>query len=311
MDQATLHKYFQGNASTGEEERILRWVDESEENMRRFKKERFLYDVALFHNNRKNEKAARNKRILHTMKWTLRIAASILVILSCGVLVNEYMKSTDIQIQTVTVPAGQRTHIALADGTRIWLNAKSTLKYDISSFGKKERTVELDGEAYFEVAKDTRKPFYVLTERNKIGVVGTSFNINAYKGSDVFETVLVEGIVDVYEGNSTEPLTRLNKNELYTSNQEGAKVKKVVSQDYLTWKDGIYSFDDEPFKGILHKLEKYYNVKFKIENTEIMDYRITGKFREQDGVEHVLKTIQKDHKFVFAIDKETNVITIK
>lgn len=310
MDQTTLHKYFQGNASESEEERILRWVEESEENKHRFKKERLLYDVALFNDNSKNQKVVQTKRINPVIKWSLGIAASILVIISGGLLFSNYQDSLNNQLQTVTVPVGQRAEIALADGTKVWLNSKSTLTYN-TSFGRKNRTVELDGEAYFEVTKDAKRPFYVLTENNKVGVIGTSFCVTAYKGSNTFETVLVEGLVDIYTNKSQQPVTRLKRNESYSSDQDSSKVRKVNAKEQLTWKDGIYSFEDETFKVILEKLEKYFNVKFKIENSEILDYPITAKFREQDGIEHILRTIQIDHKFTYIIDTKTDTIIIK
>lgn len=99
---------------------------------------------------------------------------------------TDYIYNKNAQPQTITVPAGQRAQITLADGTRVWLNAQSTLTY-ASNFGRKERNVELDGEAYFEVTKNKKLPFYVHTEMNKVRVVGTCFNVCAYKGSKEFE----------------------------------------------------------------------------------------------------------------------------
>lgn len=117
------------------------------------------------------------------------------------------------QLQTITVPAGQRVHITLADGTRVWLNSKSAMKY-AANFGRNERNVELDGEAYFEVAKNKSIPFYAHTETNKVKVVGTSFNVCAYSGSHEFGTTLVEGIVDIYPANSSRIITRLQKDSI-------------------------------------------------------------------------------------------------
>lgn len=97
----------------------------------------------------------------------------------------------------MTVPAGQRAQITLADGTKVWLNAQSTLTYS-HDFGRNERNVELDGGAYFEVAKNKEIPFYVNTETNQVRVVETHFNVCAYRGSNEFTTTLLEGIVDIY-----------------------------------------------------------------------------------------------------------------
>jgi ferric-dicitrate binding protein FerR (iron transport regulator) len=180
-----------------------------------------------------------------------------------------------------------------------------------SNFGRGERNVELDGEAYFEVAKNKDIPFYVHTEMNKVKVVGTSFNVCAYAGSKEFETTLVEGIVDIYPANSNKVITRLQKEEFF-GNYDG-KCKKVIlpSYEYLRWKEGLYCFDDVPFSCILTKLEMYYNVKITVSDPKLLNYdSCTGKFREQDGIEHILRTISKDHPFEFSINEEKDSIFI-
>ena len=245
----------------------------------------------------------------HSQKARIR-AAAVIVAVSCGLLINEYRYDKLAQLQTVTVPAGQRAQITLADGTKVWLNSESTLSYR-SDFGRRDRDVELDGEAYFEVAKNKEIPFYVNTETNQVRVVGTHFNVCAYKGSNEFETTLVEGIVDIYAYDNERPLTRLTKNEFFGSYQGKYKKAVLPSYDYLRWREGLYCFDDSPFSCILTKLEKYYNVKITVENPKVLNYRCTGKFKEQDGIEHILKVIQKDHPFTYSISEEGDSIRIE
>ena len=276
MNQDLLHKYFKGETSVDEEKRILNWVDESEENRKTLQKERMLFDIALFTDSKRKmrEKAGAGARIIPMLRWS------------------------------------QRAQITLADGTKVWLNSESTLSYR-SDFGRRDRDVELDGEAYFEVAKNKEIPFYVNTETNQVRVVGTHFNVCAYKGSNEFETTLVEGIVDIYAYDNERPLTRLTKNEFFGSYQGKYKKAVLPSYDYLRWREGLYCFDDSPFSCILTKLEKYYNVKITVENPKVLNYRCTGKFKEQDGVEHILKVIQKDHPFTYSISEEGDSIRIE
>lgn len=308
MNQELLYKYFKGTATIDEEKRILDWVEASEENRAAFLKERMMFDAALFSDRRSAEK--KTFRLTPILKWGIR-AAAIIIVGVCGYfLTNDYLYNKLAQPQTVTVPAGQRAQITLADGTRVWLNAQSTLTYT-SNFGRGERNVELDGEAYFEVAKNKDIPFYVHTEMNNVRVVGTCFNVCAYKGSKEFGTTLVEGIVDIYPANSNQVITRLQKDEFFLN--EDGKCKKTVlpSYEYLRWKEGLYCFDDAPFKDILSRLEKYYNVKITIASPELLNYgSFTGKFREQDGIEHILRTISKDHPFEFSINEEKDSIVI-
>lgn len=310
MNQDVLFKYFKGSATLDQEKQILDWVDASSENKKAFQKERMLYDIALFSDEKQQRKETKKVRILPLLRWSARIAAVVVVAISCGFLLKEYQYSQVAQLQTISVPAGQRAQITLADGTRVWLNAKSTLTY-ASNFGRAERNVSLEGEAFFEVAKNKGIPFYVHTEKNKVRVVGTSFNVCAYEGSNEFETTLIEGIVDIYATGMEKPITRLQKNEFFAD--YGGKLKKTIlpSYDYLRWKEGLYCFDDSELRHIFSRLELYYNVKITANNPELLSYRITAKFKEKDGIEHILKVIQKDLDFRYRINEEKDSIMIE
>ena len=245
-----------------------------------------------------------------TLRWAARIAAAVIIAVSGYYMTTNYIYNKDAQPQTITVPAGQRAQITLADGTRVWLNAQSTLTY-ASDFGRNDRNVELDGEAYFEVAKNKKLPFYVHTEMHKVRVVGTSFNVCAYKGSKEFETTLVEGIVDIYPSCNDQVITRLQKDEFFANYDGRCKKTILPSYEYLRWKEGLYCFDDVPFSGILDNLEKYYNVKITVTSPRLLTHEgLTGKFREQDGIEHILRAISKEHPFKFRINENKDSIII-
>ena len=279
MNQDLLYKYFKGNANIEEEKQILDWVDASDENRKAFQKERMLYDIALFSEEKQSERLKRKTRILPILQWTARIAAVMIILFGSGLLFKDYRYNKSAQLQTVAVPAGQRAQITLADGTKVWLNSQSTLTY-ASNFGRQERNVLLDGEAYFEVSKNEKIPFFVNTETNKVRVVGTSFNVCAYNGSNEFETTLVTGIVDIYTLKGEKPITRLEKGEFFGLYNGKAQKKILPSYDYLRWKEGLYCFDDSPLSCMFSKLEKYYNVKITVNNPKLLDYHCTGKFKE-------------------------------
>ena len=310
MNQDLLYKYFKGNANIEEEKQILDWVDASDENRKAFQKERMLYDIALFSEEKQSERLKRKTRILPILQWTARIAAVMIILFGSGLLFKDYRYNKSAQLQTVAVPAGQRAQITLADGTKVWLNSQSTLTY-ASNFGRQERNVLLDGEAYFEVSKNEKIPFFVNTETNKVRVVGTSFNVCAYNGSNEFETTLVTGIVDIYTLKGEKPITRLEKGEFFGLYNGKAQKKILPSYDYLKWKEGLYCFDDSPLSCMFSKLEKYYNVKITVNNPKLLDYHCTGKFKEQDGIEHILRVIQKDHKFTYNNNEERDSIAIE
>ncbi len=310
MNQELLHKYFKGETSIQEEQRIIDWVEASEENRQWYLKERMLFDVALFTQERKLSRTQFTNRVLPALKWSARIAAVLIVIVSATYFLKEYQYNKVEQLQNVAVPAGQRAQITLADGTKIWLNAKSTLTY-ASNFGRNDRNVVLDGEAYFEVSPNKDIPFYVHTEHNQIKVVGTSFNVCAYKGTNEFNTTLVEGIVDIYKADGQQRLVRLTKDEIFSSKYGKYSKSMLTSYDYLRWKEGLYCFDDTPFKEVLERVEKYYSITISVQNPAVLDYHCTGKFRDKDGVEHILKTIRKDHKFTYRFNADRDSITIE
>lgn len=223
--------------------------------------------------------------------------------------INKAKNSPEIEYEEISAPAGQRAFVKLHDGTTVWLNARSTLRYP-NQFGK-ERIVELDGEAFFEVKKDQGKPFVVSTEKLDIRVLGTHFNVYAYKGWNEFKTSLIEGSVQVYDRKDKSKYLSLEPNEQAELINNKLIKTTFDCKDFLLWKDGIYSFDDVAFSDIIKKLEFYYDIVIDINNHHLDTYKFSGKFRQRDGVESVLRTLQKVRYFRFVKDDELNKITIK
>lgn len=308
MNQELLHKYFRGTASIEEEKQILDWVDASAQNRKAYLKERMFYDVALFSSKEAAER--KPKTLVPMLRWASRIAAVIIVALAGYFVGADYFYTQKAQLQTITAPVGQRAQVTLADGTRVWLNSSSTLTY-AANFGQEEREVTLDGEAYFEVAKNKKIPFFVHTEMNKVKVVGTCFNICAYKGSKTFEAALIEGIVDIYEPDKDKPITRLQKDEYFTNEDGKHKKGALLSQEYLRWREGLLCFDNVSFSQIITRLEHYYNVEFTIHRPNLSQQDgFTGKFRGKDGVEHILKVLSKEYQFSFQMNDTKDSVTI-
>ncbi len=215
-----------------------------------------------------------------------------------------------VTFEEFSTPSGQRAMLKLHDGTTVWLNAGSTLRYP-NVFDEKQRRVELDGEAFFDVTHVNDKPFLVATDKADIKVLGTKFNVFAYKNSMDFNTTLVDGEVAVYTPGREQLMTSLKPNESVTI-VHGAFRKTVPDNfDFLLWKEGIYAFDDETFAEIMKKLELYYNVTIVQTNKQLDKFRFSGKFRQRDGIESVLRTLQKIYKFSYQKDDEKNQITIR
>lgn len=258
----------------------------------------------------KNEK----KKFVHLTRHLVGYAAAIcLAVLSTWTIMNyqrENVIEEELAFEEFSTPPGQRAQVKLHDGTVVWLNARSRLRYP-NRFSGAERKVELDGEAFFEVFRNEEAPFVVSTEKLDIKVLGTKFNVFAYKGKNEFTTALIEGSVKLYQSDNESVAMYMSPND-YAELKDGRLVKsKISSTDFLLWKEGIYAFDDIPFGEIIKKLELYYDITIEIRNKKLNNYKFSGKFRQRDGIESVLKTLQKIYNFSYVKDEELNKITIR
>ncbi len=173
----------------------------------------------------------------------------------------------------LTVPRGGQFRLLLPDGSRVWLNAESSLRFP-TAFTAKERTVELRGEGYFEVAKNARQPFIVTTETQKVTVLGTHFNVQAYPGEPGVRTTLLEGKVEVASGAARQLLApgeqcRLNvrSGRMHTVN--------VDTEDAVAWKNGYFIFNETSIKEVLRQLSRWYNVEADLSRVPDVTYNGT------------------------------------
>ncbi len=267
--------------------------------------------VKLMHFKEEHSKKTKTIRIWH---WISYVAAVCVAILFMWGLMNRFYHASVSQdnavaYQEFSTPPGQRAQVKLYDGTTVWLNARTVLRYP-NRFEANERRVELDGEAYFDVAKDEKHPFVVLTEKANVKVLGTKFNVFAYRGQDEFSASLVEGAVEVYDIHDVSETMRIQANEQIVQTKGHFVKRHIGNADFLLWKEGIYAFDDAMFGNIVKKLELYYDMDICIQNSTVGAYRFSGKFRQRDGVENILRALQKVHPFSYTKDDKRNRITI-
>lgn len=311
MEKELLHKYFRGDTSPQEEKQIMDWAEASADNYRQYLEERKIWNALLIHYTTSAEKAstfsAQNKSFI---LWKIgSIAASIALLISLSWIIFTANKEEPQSLQAVMVPAGQRVQLVLGDGTKVWLNSKSTFTYP-TSFGKNIREVELDGEGYFEVTKNEKAPFIVKTRKYDIKVLGTTFNVSAYQNKlSAFETSLLEGAIDVSTGDQTEWIS-LTPNEKVTEIDGILQKDTINNPEHLRWREGLICLDDEPFENLMRKFAVYYGIDIVINNPNVLKYKCTGKFRQTDGIEYALRVLQKDVKFKYLRNDELNSITI-
>ena len=306
MNKSIFINYFKGKLPEKQEKDLLDWVEQSEENYQELLRERRLWDMLILSDASKNteniidfQQTNRFRKAIYNLG---KVAAIFIVAFGLGILfkTNSGLQTPTTKFSNIEVPRGQRVLITLVDGTKVWVNAKSKFTFP-DHFEKNNRTVLLDGEAYFEVVHNEKVPFIVKTSRYEIKVLGTRFNVNAYQNSTNFETTLVEGRV-LLKTNEPGSLTiELKPDEQYSEVSGSGKyrIKKVETKENISWIDGVYTFNDQPFSDIVQQLERYYDTKIVVNYPQLLDYHFTGKFRYRDPLTVILDVVKQNKAFTY------------
>ena len=214
-------------------------------------------------------------------------------------------QETTVSTQTLQTPRGKDFKIVLSDGTEVWLNAESTLTYP-SRFHEAQRIVELDGEAYFKVAKDSARPFIVRSGKLETQVLGTSFNFRNYIHSTPHVT-LVEGRVLV-TGHDTS--VTLHPNEDAQIGDDGTiRVTQVDPRSYTAWVDGYFYFDNASLEEIMRELGRWYNLNILFENPEAMKYHFNFWASRKNGIHNVIELLNDLGKVKASLDNNALIIS--
>ncbi|MDD7888010.1 FecR family protein [Flavivirga sp. 57AJ16] len=213
----------------------------------------------------------------------------------------------------LTIPRGGQYHIVLADGTEVWLNSESKLKYPASFVDGKTRRVELVyGEAYFDVSPSTNhngSKFKVLSGIQEVEVLGTEFNIKAYKDENLIYTTLVEGKVSVDNTNGTE-LLKPNEQSVLNKENKDILITEVDVQSEVAWKKGLFSFKNKSLKDIMKVLSRWYDVDVVFVDKTLEDVQFKGVLSKNQNIEEILILI-KNTNFINAYEINNNTITIR
>ena len=217
-----------------------------------------------------------------------------------GAAVGDSMK-----FNTLVVPKGGEYSMELPDGTVVWINSESSLRFP-ETFARECREVYLKGEAYFEVKKDKDKPFHVYTELGDVRVLGTSFNVSAYPGNKSWQTTLVEGAVMIVRGQEK---VLMKPNEQYEIDERtGVGVLKRVSPElYTSWRDGKFYFKAYTFEELVERLERWYDFKMFYMNENIKSRRFSGVVNKHQPLQEMLKFLEMTSDVRFSV--KGNVVT--
>ncbi|MBN2236342.1 MAG: FecR domain-containing protein [Bacteroidales bacterium] len=300
MSQQIIEKILSNSASGIEQEQFTIWLGESEENQRYFDQAKTIwtrldgvynktvFDIELAKLKVQSKVLRKQEKILRA-KWRYRlaVAASIVVLLVSGFFIYNQTKRN----KYLEYSSGEATtKIELIDGSQVWLNKNSTLKLP-ENFSRKDRTVTLNGEAYFEVKRDETKPFKVIAGKTVTKVMGTSFNIELDTLTGNVKLNVNSGKVTFYRKHRLGKQNYLTKGAFaqYLGNENRIMIGNNESLNYLSWKTGKLTFYDTPIQQVCADLSKFYGVKVstKLDNESIL----TGTF-ENEPLENVLSVIK-------------------
>lgn len=193
------------------------------------------------------------------------------------------------EFNTLATPRGGQFRVVLPDGSKVWLNAASSLRFP-TAFTGNDRLVQLSGEAYFEVAKNARQPFKVMVDDLAVQVLGTSFNVKAYKEDGKINTTLLEGAVNVQHGTQVillKPGQQATMNDINTlSLKENVNMEEVVA-----WKNGYFQFNHEPLKGVMGQLARWYDAEVTYEG-KVPEREFGGQIARSSSITDVLKMLE-------------------
>ncbi|MFT4154308.1 FecR family protein [Parafilimonas sp.] len=211
-------------------------------------------------------------------------------------------KAATVAYNTLIVPKGRAFKIILPDGTSVWLNSASSLRYP-TVFAGKERVVELEGEAYFEVIHNAQQPFKVKVNNTVIEDIGTSFNINAYADEPFIKTTLIKGSIKI---SNTNVSGVLKPGEQAVTSAYKLTVSTVDTGQVLAWKDGFFQFDDADLYTIMRQLARWYNIKVSFEGN-IPSRKFYGRINRNMNLSEVLSLLMQNQVH-FDIDTENRLI---
>ncbi len=302
-DEKKLHNYLLHN---NDYKKFFYWYMSKWENKKDFSSKIFNYSRGLKLLRTKIAQSENGTVGIRTNEFWLtkkfvQLAASIVIIISFGIISFNYIKGDLEQSQdkiiTYVSGKGERTKLELPDGSWVYLNSKSKISYP-EKFSKKERKVELSGEAFFEVVHDEKHPFVVQTGEISTTVLGTTFNVSTQQD---FVTVTLETGKVKINGIKNSKGIYLNPGEQFRFNIQNGKYRKaeVNTSLFTDWRNGILQFNEISFGDAIHQLENWYNIQIQCDSKELLHRNIRGKYMNED-----FKTVMEDLEFMFEFNYE-------
>ncbi|WP_316748682.1 FecR domain-containing protein [Pedobacter gandavensis] len=205
-------------------------------------------------------------------------------------------------MNTLSTSRGEQFKVILPDGTNVWLNAASSIRYPTTFADAKSRKVSLKGEAYFEVTKDKSHPFVVETNLQEVEVLGTHFNISSYPEEALVKTTLLEGLVKVTPS-TTKRAELLKPGYQAQVGANGVNIKAVNTETAVDWINGKFIFENETLASILTKISRWYNISIEYQNESLKQVTFTGTLSRYDQVDKVLSKLEHTEEVKFKVSE--------
>jgi len=300
-----VNRYLSGNATDEEIQTLNRWVEESPENLLYYRQLCNIWQVAYpaFSVDDIDTEKAHQKFIsqIKRRKWTQsylfvywqRIAAILLlplILIFSYLLLNKPVYTSETIYQEIFAPYGTHSKINLPDGSTVWLNAGSTLKYPVD-FLPGERNLYLSGEAYFEVESDEDNPFVVETDYVLVKATGTAFNVEAYDKDSVVFVTMVKGKVDISIGNKSMGQITPGERLGYNLRTMKGQMEKTDPYKWYAWIDGRMVFRDDPLEYVFKRIGQTFNIDISLQDTSIAKHPYRATF-EEESLDEILRLLQ-------------------
>ncbi|HZL10076.1 MAG TPA: FecR domain-containing protein [Prolixibacteraceae bacterium] len=322
MNEEKLIRYIKGEFfSDAEILEILHWIESAPENQKTYNHLKNLWVVTGFEypdevnvpdfNFPKTKSIFLQKTGLSTL---LKYAAVFILAFSLGTASFYFMNSNQQKelanlYNTIDVPYGERSRITLYDGTRVWLNSGTKFRYPVV-FSPQTRDVYMQGEAYFDVAKDSKHPFIVNAGQLKVEVLGTHFNVCAYTDDNEFSATLEEGSVNAVNTSSGKSMI-IKPGEQVVVNREANNLKRqeVNTELFTSWKENLLKFEDAPFEDVIKKMERWYDVNISVDPAIDTKERYTMTIKTE-SLREMLQLVTRTTNMKYEIN-ENNVVLKK
>lgn len=317
MTPDLLYKFVENAASDAETEQVLDWLDADPAHQRELDEIDRALAASILHETdiRLHSRAGKQKRIRLWRRIT-RYAAEMAAVVAIAIglswwLMEERMDEWSHQTITLEVPKGHYMNMKLQDGTTVWLNSGSALEYP-PIFDRGERRVKISGEAMFDVEHNAAQPFIVETFACDIKVLGTKFNVVAYRDENLFSTTVLRGSVGVTNRLTADEQFVLGVHDKVWLADKHLKSETIKDLDDFLWTEGVISIKRLSFEELMMKFEKIFGVEIIIDRNPmpVINYN-RGKVRISDGINSALRLLQLASDFEYSYDEEAGTIIIQ